>query len=105
MSVYLVQRVVHQLLLDKQIRSRSEEHTSELQSRGQLVCRLLLEKKNIGRIGSVTAIVVAVEDVAVAGHQNHPVVDLARREDLREVVVDALLNVDDFPGHAGRVAD
>src|SRR5215208_8317907 len=26
-------------------RSRSEEHTSELQSRGHLVCRLLLEKK------------------------------------------------------------
>src|SRR5439155_26114444 len=25
--------------------SRSEEHTSELQSRGHLVCRLLLEKK------------------------------------------------------------
>src|SRR5437870_10814543 len=25
---------------------RSEEHTSELQSRGQLVCRLLLEKKH-----------------------------------------------------------
>src|SRR5690625_5857758 len=25
--------------------SRSEKHTSELQSRGQLVCRLLLEKK------------------------------------------------------------
>src|SRR5690625_6713375 len=25
---------------------RSEEHTSELQSRGHLVCRLLLEKKN-----------------------------------------------------------
>src|SRR5690606_41673057 len=30
------------LLLD----SRSEEHTSELQSRENLVCRLLLEKKN-----------------------------------------------------------
>src|SRR5437870_12573542 len=29
-----------------QFRSRSEEHTSELQSRGHLVCRLLLEKKN-----------------------------------------------------------
>src|SRR5690625_6874748 len=28
-------------------RQRSEEHTSELQSRGHLVCRLLLEKKNI----------------------------------------------------------
>src|SRR5690625_6516638 len=28
-------------------RWRSEEHTSELQSRGQLVCRLLLEKKKL----------------------------------------------------------
>src|SRR5690349_24162828 len=28
------------------IASRSEEHTSELQSRRDLVCRLLLEKKN-----------------------------------------------------------
>src|SRR2546421_8342975 len=27
-------------------RARSEEHTSELQSRSDLVCRLLLEKKN-----------------------------------------------------------
>src|SRR5690625_6663424 len=27
------------------IEQRSEEHTSELQSRGHLVCRLLLEKK------------------------------------------------------------
>src|SRR5439155_24365092 len=30
---------------NKRSNSRSEEHTSELQSRGQLVCRLLLEKK------------------------------------------------------------
>src|SRR5690349_23778013 len=29
-------------------RSRSEEHTSELQSRRDLVCRLLLEKKKYG---------------------------------------------------------
>src|SRR2546428_4919831 len=29
---------------------RSEEHTSELQSRSDLVCRLLLEKKKILRI-------------------------------------------------------
>src|SRR5690606_41391199 len=28
------------------LRERSEEHTSELQSRENLVCRLLLEKKN-----------------------------------------------------------
>src|SRR5690625_6250180 len=27
--------------------ARSEEHTSELQSRGHLVCRLLLEKKHL----------------------------------------------------------
>src|SRR5439155_18906616 len=31
---------------------RSEEHTSELQSRGHLVCRLLLEKKKISRVGA-----------------------------------------------------
>src|SRR5947209_15188737 len=30
-------------------KGRSEEHTSELQSRQYLVCRLLLEKKNTGR--------------------------------------------------------
>src|SRR2546428_9286399 len=29
--------------------TRSEEHTSELQSRSDLVCRLLLEKKKIDR--------------------------------------------------------
>src|SRR2546429_4203018 len=29
-----------------ELRDRSEEHTSELQSRLHLVCRLLLEKKN-----------------------------------------------------------
>src|SRR3712207_7883548 len=29
---------------------RSEEHTSELQSRQYLVCRLLLEKKNISEL-------------------------------------------------------
>src|SRR3989442_2182421 len=34
---------------------RSEEHTSELQSRPHLVCRLLLEKKKTYRLGSVRA--------------------------------------------------
>src|SRR3712207_8432271 len=33
--------------LQARIYSRSEEHTSELQSRQYLVCRLLLEKKKI----------------------------------------------------------
>src|SRR5256712_13650301 len=31
--------------ISRMCRSRSEEHTSELQSRSDLVCRLLLEKK------------------------------------------------------------
>src|SRR5207253_10627522 len=31
--------------LERCVEQRSEEHTSELQSRGHLVCRLLLEKK------------------------------------------------------------
>src|SRR5438034_4019550 len=34
-------------LLD--VKGRSEEHTSELQSHSDLVCRLLLEKKKINR--------------------------------------------------------
>src|SRR5690625_6887914 len=37
---YCLQNIIHSL------EQRSEEHTSELQSRGHLVCRLLLEKKN-----------------------------------------------------------
>src|SRR5207249_6347285 len=32
------------------VRPRSEEHTSELQSRFELVCRLLLENKKISRL-------------------------------------------------------
>src|SRR5437870_7540316 len=35
----------HDQLLEPDVEHRSEEHTSELQSRGHLVCRLLLEKK------------------------------------------------------------
>src|SRR3712207_8224176 len=41
--------------------NRSEEHTSELQSRQYLVCRLLLEKKNshqhLHRSGAVSAFI------------------------------------------------
>src|SRR5690625_6728632 len=33
-------------------KARSEEHTSELQSRGHLVCRLLLEKKKERQLGA-----------------------------------------------------
>src|SRR5439155_19339421 len=43
--VVLCVSIVLQVLL-----ARSEEHTSELQSRGHLVCRLLLEKKKIKQV-------------------------------------------------------
>src|SRR5204863_10144067 len=39
---HVVERLAHLLT---QLGNRSEEHTSELQSRRDLVCRLLLEKK------------------------------------------------------------
>src|SRR5437870_11467437 len=40
---------IRRLRHERQSAKRSEEHTSELQSRGHLVCRLLLEKKNHNR--------------------------------------------------------
>src|SRR5690625_7122166 len=48
LSQALPERAAHALLRsDAILELRSEEHTSELQSRGHLVCRLLLEKKKI----------------------------------------------------------
>src|SRR5690625_241725 len=38
-------RTTYDIEMMRQVGTRSEEHTSELQSRGHLVCRLLLEKK------------------------------------------------------------
>src|SRR5439155_4100715 len=43
--------VVRAVVRSHQPPPRSEEHTSELQSRGHLVCRLLLEKKKGRRLG------------------------------------------------------
>src|SRR5947209_10055301 len=44
---------------------RSEEHTSELQSRQYLVCRLLLEKKKVGKnVNVLQRIVQAVTHMA-----------------------------------------
>src|SRR3712207_7735739 len=45
-TAYFADRTFPGMLHLKMVRSRSEEHTSELQSRQYLVCRLLLEKKN-----------------------------------------------------------
>src|SRR5436305_10643558 len=49
------------------MRSRSEEHTSELQSRPHLVCRLLLEKKNLLQLGNITLCRPAAGGWAAAG--------------------------------------
>src|SRR5690606_39694507 len=43
MALYLDSRF--RLIVCEEVSRRSEEHTSELQSREKLVCRLLLEKK------------------------------------------------------------
>src|SRR5206468_12769277 len=49
-------------------RPRSEEHTSELQSRSDLVCRLLLEKKNGARSARVATVERASRLVAYRYH-------------------------------------
>src|SRR5258707_8505035 len=46
--------------------TRSEEHTSELQSRQYLVCRLLLEKKKKGSRGIGTGPVVKLDGLVAA---------------------------------------
>src|SRR3712207_8580602 len=43
-ALYPVRSAIREMTADRSL-SRSEEHTSELQSRQYLVCRLLLEKK------------------------------------------------------------
>src|SRR2546421_8075923 len=45
--------LIHKYIMKlRRLRLRSEEHTSELQSRSDLVCRLLLEKKKKKNIDS-----------------------------------------------------
>src|SRR5699024_12500651 len=48
------------ILIAFSLLERSEEHTSELQSRFDLVCRLLLEKKKYKRIASKSRANVAI---------------------------------------------
>src|SRR5438093_5666760 len=52
-------RIASWVASSKVSRARSEEHTSELQSLTNLVCRLLLEKKNDKRFTVVLAYPVA----------------------------------------------
>src|SRR5258707_5962762 len=57
---------------------RSEEHTSELQSRQYLVCRLLLEKKKTSAPGAVTATGRGSRDGRVGVEDGGNVVDARR---------------------------
>src|SRR5438445_4389438 len=53
--VYRGDAAPHRRVRAERQRGRSEEHTSELQSRQYLVCRLLLEKKKRAPAGQQTA--------------------------------------------------
>src|SRR5688572_32585221 len=54
-----------QTSLDRGLREqRSEEHTSELQSQSNLVCRLLLEKKKLSDAGVKPS---AIDEVVLVG--------------------------------------
>src|SRR5947209_9629513 len=49
------------------VENRSEEHTSELQSRQYLVCRLLLEKKK--KKNCISASIIIVDSESVPAHR------------------------------------
>src|SRR5256886_7067607 len=82
--------------------ARSEEHTSELQSQSNLVCRLLLEKKNTVPISSRRAserrsryIVAAVSDkdlslALVALHASHYYLIVGRQRHIQLLAFDTL---------------
>src|SRR5260221_9776440 len=65
----------HPLQNARSMRHRSEEHTSELQSHSDLVCRLLLEKKNKAQIPEADVLAIA-ESIP---HANYPPVPEPRR--------------------------
>src|SRR2546427_8653723 len=53
-SKWVIDRVINQHHPELLLVDRSEEHTSELQSQSNLVCRLLLEKKKKKKRNKVT---------------------------------------------------
>src|SRR5438034_1620401 len=89
--------------------ARSEEHTSELQSHSDLVCRLLLEKKNNDQIKEITRKVSAEVDLVHQQTQNKRYGSShngATAKDISNVVTDAASGVVDiFHGIDKAVAD
>src|SRR2546430_11960358 len=74
--------------------SRSEEHTSELQSQSNLVCRLLLEKKNrhcqslhhhprpsLGLSGQLDDVAMLRKSVCCQIHASRPIVSMNDRKE------------------------
>src|SRR3990167_10269335 len=52
-DLYTGNNVMFVWVIIEEVLKRSEEHTSELQSQSNLVCRLLLEKKKTNPLGAV----------------------------------------------------
>src|SRR2546430_3497486 len=83
---------------------RSEEHTSELQSQSNLVCRLLLEKK---KMHAVPSRAVGPPDAITAAHSGHAVHPSARHYERPTVPHLGLLGCRclQLPGDGGPVPD
>src|SRR5690625_6917226 len=62
-AVFVALAGLHAHGLDFVEEARSEEHTSELQSRGHLVCRLLLEKKKMPIHTCYTSKIITREEI------------------------------------------
>src|SRR2546430_10321454 len=65
------------------IRTRSEEHTSELQSQSNLVCRLLLEKKKNETLPTLTSLTNFLSCFERYFHQTRHIEAAARQQSLR----------------------
>src|SRR3712207_8629115 len=69
LTKYLMKRFFKNALF-RRATQRSEEHTSELQSRQYLVCRLLLEKKNNTRYTKFFSYYISIYLDLVISHHN-----------------------------------
>src|SRR5690554_221505 len=71
---------------------RSEEHTSELQSRPHLVCRLLLEKKNYFDFERIEALKPAIEACGISTLSQSPMLGFHKQMDNRIKLLEEILS-------------
>src|SRR2546430_4004929 len=70
-KLMLAEKMIHDIDKAKpEVVVRSEEHTSELQSQSNLVCRLLLEKKNTHALLPIACISSQTETIRRARHKH-----------------------------------